>query len=306
MSRASMLSNPVLGRRRESGVLALMVALLLAVMAAAAFGMHRSAGMDVQAVSAEYDRRSAAYLAEAGVAAAKWHNQIKCGNTVPSAFFLLPGATLTVTVAKGKAHQIAVNATATTAAGSTATLARDAVDIYNLGTTEQKTLGGAVQDTYIDASLTTPKNTDTSLVLSGQSNALLSWDTKDIPKDATVLSAILTLVQNGSSGEARTVNLHRVTTQWDASATWTRARPLVGWNGGDYDPQVLASFDVKSASSYTLDLTALVSAWYNGTQPSYGMLLRLPDPGQSVTFYSREAPTVQEPALNVTFSKSCP
>ena len=306
MSQASILSNRVRARRREAGVLALTVALLLAVMAAAAFGMHRTAGMDVQAVSAEYERRSAAYLAEAGVAAAKWHNQIKCGNAVPSAFTLLPGATLTVTVAKGKAHQIAVNATATTAAGSTATLARDAVDIYNLGNTEQKALGGAVLDTYIDPSLTTPKNTDTSLVLSGQSNALLSWDTKDIPKDATVLTAILTLVQNGSSGETRTVNLHRVTTQWDASATWTRARFLVGWNGGDYDPQVLASVDVKSASSYTLDLTTLVTAWYNGTQPSYGMLLRLPNPGQSVTFYSREAPTVQEPALNVTFSKSCP
>lgn len=306
MSQASMLSNPVRGRRRESGVLALTVALLLAVMAAAAFGMHRAAGMDVQAVSAEYDRRSAAYLAEAGVAAGKWYNQIKCGNATPSAFSLVPGATLNINVAKVAPHQIAVSATATTAAGSTSTLTRNPIDIYNLGSPEQKNLGGAVLDTYIDASLTTPKNTDTSLVLSGQSNALLSWDTKDIPKDATVLSAILTLVQNGSSGETRTVNLHRVTTQWDASATWTRARLLVGWNGGDYDPQVLASFNVGSGASYAIDLTALVTAWYGNPPANYGMLLRLPNPAQSVTFYSREAPTVQEPALNVTFSKSCP
>ncbi|TQK05558.1 DNRLRE domain-containing protein [Herbaspirillum sp. SJZ107] len=306
MSRAPMLSNPVRARRRESGVLALTVALLLAVMAAAAFGMHRAAGMDVQAVSAEYDRRSAAYLAEAGVAAGKWYNQIKCGNAVPSAFSLVPGATLNINVAKVAPHQIAVSATATTAAGSTSTLVRNPIDIYNLGSTEQKALGGGVRDTYIDASLTAPKNTDTSLVLSSQSNALLFWDTKDIPKDSMVLSAFLTLVQNGSSGEKRTVNLHRVTTQWDDKATWTTPRPGVAWNGGDYDPQVIASFDARSDSSYTLDLTALVSAWYNGTQPVYGMLLRLPNPGQGVTFYSREAPTVQEPALNVTFSKLCP
>jgi len=304
MSQASVLSNPVHGRRREAGVLALMVALLLAVMAAAAFGMQRGAGMDVQAVNAEYDRRSAAYLAEAGVAAAKWTNQIKCGGVIPSAFSLPPGATLDIRVTKSP-HQIAISATATTAAGSSVAVARNPINIYDLGNADTKALGGA-KDTYIDPSLTTAMNTDTSLVLSSQSNALLLWDMNAIPKDATVLSAILTLVQNGSSGEARTVNLHRVTTQWDDKATWTRARPLVGWNGGDYDPQAVASVDVKSASSYTLDLTALVSAWDTGSQPTYGILLRLPNPGQSVTFYSHEAPPAQEPVLNATFAKLCP
>lgn len=306
MRRPVTLSNLLRARRCESGVLALTVALLLAVIAALAFALHRAAGMDVQAVNAEYDRRSAAYLAEAGLAAARWTNQIKCGSAVPSAFSLLPGATLNIGVTKGQAHQIAVSATATTAAGSTSTLARDQIDIYNLGSPEKKALGGAVVDTYIDPSLTAAKNTDTSLVLASQSNALLSWDTKDIPKDSTVLSALLTLVQNGSSSEARTVNLHRVTTQWDDKATWIRPRPGVTWNGGDYDPQVLASVDVKSSAGYAMDLTTLVSAWYNGTQPTYGILLRLPKPGQTVTFYSREAPTAQEPALNVTFSKLCP
>jgi hypothetical protein len=306
MKQPVMLSNPLHARGRESGVLALTVTLLLAMMAALAFAMQRGAGMDVQAVNAEYDRRSAAYLAEAGVAAGKWYNQIKCGNAVPSAFSLLPGATLNISVTKVAPHQIAVSATATTVAGSTGTLTRNPIDIYNLGSTEKKALGGAVQDTYIDASLTSAKNTDTSLVLSGQSNALLSWDTKDIPKDSTVLSAILTLVQNGSSGDTRTVNLYRVTTQWDASATWTRARPGVAWNGGDYDPQVVAGFDVGSNANYAIDLTKLVSAWYDNPPANYGMLLRLSNPAQRVTFYSREAPTVQEPALNVTFSKLCP
>jgi len=290
--------------RRQSGVLLLTVALLLAVMAALAFGMNRAAGMDAASVGAEYDRRNAAYLAEAAFAAAKWYNQVKCRNDrLPT--MQLAGATLDASVTKVPPHQIAIAASAVTATGATATLARDKVDIYNIDNPERKALGGAVQDTYIVFGQSDAKNTEQSLRLGQQSNALLSWATTDIPKDAKVFEATLSLVADGSSSAARTVNLHRVTTQWDASATWTRARLLAGWNGGDYDPQVLASIDVKAAGTYSMDVTALVDAWYNNAQSNYGMLLRLPNPGQTVNFYSRES-RANQPALNVAFGKQCP
>ena len=291
--------------RRESGVLLLTVALLLAVMAALAVGLNRAAGMDLQSVSAEYDRRSAAYLADAAFAAAKWKNQAKCASDNLDAMSLGDG-TISASVTKGKAHQIAINATGTTATRLSRTVTRDKVDIYNFGSTETKDLGGGIQDTYIYANQGAAMNADKSLVLADQSNALLSWTTTDIPKDSEVLKATLTLVQNGGSGTQRTVNLHRVTTQWDASATWTRARPLVGWTGGDYDPQVIASTVVTGSGTYSMDLTMLTDAWYNKVLSNYGMLLRLPNPGQSVTFYSHEAASNQQPDLTVTFSKLCP
>jgi hypothetical protein len=291
--------------RRESGVLLLTVALLLATIAALAFGMNRAAGMDAAAVGAEYDRRNAAYLAEGALAAAKWYTQVKCKNDrFPT--MKLAGATLDATITKGQAHQVAIVASAVTDSGATGTLARDKIDIYNIDNPERKTLGGAIQDTYIYAGQSDAKGAEPSLMLGQQSNALLSWATTDIPKDAKVFSATLSLAADGSSSATRTVNLHRVTTQWDASATWTRARFMVGWTGGDYDPQVLASVDVRGAGTYTMDVTTLVDAWYNNDQSNYGLLLRLPNPGQTVNFYSRETRGNPQPALNVVFGKVCP
>jgi len=303
-------------RQREAGVLLLAVALLLATMAALAFGMNRAAGMDAQAVGADYERRKLAYLAEGAVAAAKWYNQARCGPQDLEALSLA-GATLSATVVKSKSSRaIDISAAATmpiTSANtnttpSRATLVRTGVAVFDLANPENKDLGGAFLDTYIDSSKGTV-NTDDYLVLkSGQSNALLSWDTKDVPADATVLSAKLTLTQSSSASTQRTVTVHQVTTDWDANATWYRARGLMTfWNtaGGDYNATPAASAVVPTSGSANWNLTDLVSAWYNDKASNQGMLLRLPDPGQQASFNSREAAGKQRPILNVTFSKLC-
>jgi hypothetical protein len=301
-------------RQREAGVLLLAVALLLATMAALAFGMNRAAGMDAQAVGADYERRKLAYLAEGAVAAAKWFNQARCGSQDLDALSLA-GATLSATVVKSKTPKmIDISAAATMSSTSTnttpsrATLVRTGVAVFDLANPENKDLGGAFLDTYIDPSKGTV-NTDDYLVLkSGQSNALLSWDTKDVPADATVLSAKLTLTQSSSASTQRTVTVHQVTTDWDANATWYRARGLMTfWNtaGGDYNATPAASAVVPTSGSANWDLTDLVSAWYKDKPSNKGMLLRLPDPGQQAIFNSREAAGQQRPILNVTFSKSC-
>jgi hypothetical protein len=294
-------------RQREAGVLLLAVALLLATMAALAFGMNRAAGMDAQAVGADYERRKLAYLAEGAVAAAKWFNQARCGPQNLEVLSLA-GATLSAAVVKSSPKTINISATATTATDASATLARTGVAVFDLANPENKDLGGAFLDTYIDPSKGTV-NTDDYLVLkSGQSNALLSWDTKDVPADATVLSAKLTLTQSSSASTQRTVTVHQVTTDWDANATWYRARGLMTfWNtaGGDYNATPAASAVVPTSGSANWDLTDLVSAWYKDKPSNKGMLLRLPDPGQQAIFNSREAAGQQRPILNVTFSKSC-
>lgn len=296
------------GRRREAGVLLLAVALLLATMAALAFGMNRAAGMDAQAVNADYERRKLAYLAEGAAAAAKWYNQARCGSqNLPA--LSLAGATLSATVAKSNPPRaIDISAAATTASGASATFTRPGVPVYDLANPENKDLGGAFLDTYIDPARGTV-NTDDYLVLkSGQSNALLSWDTKDVPVDATILSARLTLTQSSSASAPRNVDVHQVTTDWDANATWYRARGLLTfWNtaGGDYSASPAASAVVPTTGSANWDLTALVSDWYNNKASNQGMLLRLPKPGQQAIFNSREAAGKQRPILNVTFSKLC-
>jgi hypothetical protein len=307
-----MMRARILARQREAGVLLLAVALLLATMAALAFGMNRAAGMDAQAVSADYERRKLAYLAEGAVAAAKWYNQAKCGSQDLPVSLSLAGATLSAVVVKSSPKTIDINAAATMVnaitTDATSRLARAGVAVFDFANSENKDLGGGFVDTYIDPGLGAQSTADSLVLTSGKSNVLLSWDTKDIPKDATVLAARLTLTQSVGGSSERNVDVHQVTTDWDANATWYRARGLsTFWNtpGGDYNATPAASAVVPTTGNASWDLTTVVSDWYNNDKPSnQGVLLRLRDPGQTARFNSDKTGP-KRPLLNVTFSKSC-
>jgi hypothetical protein len=294
-------------RPREAGGLVLTVLLLLVVVGALAFGLNRAAGMDAQAVSADYDKRNAVYLAKAAISAAKWMNQASLCTSAGFSNLAFGGGTLSGTIANPGGKRINVTGNATTASGNTTTLSIKDLPVVDFSKSETKDLGGGVLDTWVDRNTATAMNADTSLVLSsGQSNVLLFWPMSDIPGDSDVLSAQLILNQNGGSPTARTVAVHRMTTRWDSSATWARARAGVAWNGGDYSAPVLASVDVKGGGQYTWDVTGLVDGWYSGRLANYGMLLRLPNAGQGATFFSREASTGSvRPVLRVTFAKPC-
>jgi hypothetical protein len=314
--------NGMLSRRRQSGALLLTVALLLATIAALAFSVNRAAGMDVQSVAAEHERRSAAYLAEGALAAARWTNEInRCSTSTPLDALTLANATLSAKVSKGSSgKRLNIVATAITAGGASATLARNDVDNIDLANTETKDMGGTPRDTYLTFGIIVPAAPDTLKLTSNYQHTLLYWPMNDIPGKVEVLSARLLLTQNGSSGVARTVNVHRVTSQWDSSATWklshsgflsgtswTSTTTALGSDGGgDYSAPAVASTRVSGAGTYAWDVTGLVDGWVGGRLVNYGMLLRLPDPGQSVDFYSLEADnSSRRPILRVTFAKQC-
>jgi len=299
---------------RQSGALLLTVALLLAILAALAFSLNRAAGMDVQSVSADHERRNAAYLAEAALAAAKWTNEInRCSTSTQLDGLTLANATLSAKVSKGSSgKRLNIVATAVTANGAGATLARNDVDNIDFANTETKDMGGTPRDTYLTFGIIVPTGSDTLKLTSNYQHTLLYWPMNDVPGKAEVLSASLVLTQNGGSGVARSVNVHRVTAQWESSATWYQSRSglFTGINwataGGDYSAPAVASTKVGNASTYTWDVTGLVEGWVGGRLVNYGMLLRLPDPGQSVDFYSLEADNSnRRPVLRVTFAKQC-
>lgn len=292
-------------RRRESGALLLTVALLLAIIAALALGLQQAAGMDTRSVASDYERRNAAYLAQAAVAAAKWSRQLnKCNNGGISPFSF-GGATLSVTVKGDKTADITGSATFP-ATGTTATLERDRVVLIDLSSSEEKRLD-VDKDTYLDSvNPATPQNNGASLVAtSNQSNVLLKFKEKDVTPNAEIISAILYLTQSGGSATSRTVDVHRVTTQWDDNATWSRARPDTAWNGGDYAPSPIASAQLSGAGTYQWDVTSLMDAWVGGRAANNGMLLRMPSLGQSATFLSRDPYSSQSPYMRVKFMKPC-
>ncbi len=297
--------------RRQSGALLLMVALLLATIAALSFGLNRAAGMDAQSVQGDYESRTAGYLAEAAVAAARWTNQVKGCTSDSIAVTPFGTGHFSATVTKADSKRLNIAATAT-AGGAVRTIDRKGIDIVDFnaktGTTD---LGGAALDTAIDAGSAWPDSSTANLPLaSGTAHALLYWPVSEIAADTRVLSATLILAQNGASAVARPVAVHRVMTQWDSSATWFTSRPFVAWTGnsygGYYAAGAVATTAVAGAATYAWDVTSLVDGWATGRLANYGMLLRLASPGQAVAFYSRDSTTAgRRPILRVVTAKAC-
>jgi hypothetical protein len=294
--------------RRQSGALLLMVALLLATLAALSFGLNRAAAMDAAAVQGEYQARAAAYLAEAAVATAIWSNQAKGCKSEAVGLTPFGAGAFSAEVTKGGSKNL--NIVATGMVGDLndpvrRKVERREVNIVDFTKTDTKDLGGAALDTTIDSYRYTaePDRTDLALV-SGTSQALLSWPAGEISRDVRVLSATLILTQNGASAVSRQVAVHRVMTQWDGNATWRQPRPGQAWSGGDYGSTPVAATAVAATGTVTWDVTSLVDGWATRRFPNYGMLLRLANPGQAATFYSRDA-TSGRPVLRVVTTKPC-
>jgi len=292
--------------QRQRGALLLMVSLLLATLAALAFGMNRAGSAELRSIHDDYEGRAAAYLAEAGVAAARWSGQIgDCENRGVAPFLLGAG---TVTTRVMKEDEIDVTASGVVG-GATRTVVREKIRLYKLTDTESADLSEDMVDTTIvEPSATAQDKLPTLRLGSGQPNQariLMNWDPDEIDDDVLVVSATLTLVPTAAGSIARQVVVHSVTAPWDRSATWIKARPASSWDGGTYSDAVLATASV-GAAAVTWDLTGIFDGWASKRIALNGVLLRLLDDGQAVEFHSREAATAsRRPVLRLVRAKKC-
>jgi Tfp pilus assembly protein PilX len=319
---------------RQAGALLLTVCLMLAILAALAFNLSRSAGMGAHSVAADYERRSAAYLAQAGVAVAKWNSQLACGSS-GNLTFSLNGGSVTTVFAKGAKPPpgspaglppgMAVSASATSAGGASSTAGGANLNVVDLSRSlanqpfEQKPLGG-ITDTVIGPSILVAPGPllNTTLALNssqvGSSTALLQFPMKDVPAYSQVINATLSLTQSQAptpttSDQKPSVSLYRMTTAWKNDAT--AAYPTLGasWTGNDYS-SIAAGSASTATTAMSWNVTSLVDGWISGLVPDDGMMLRLNEPGTTATFYSNEAgagvPNSAKPTLTVSFAKPCP
>lgn len=123
----------------------------------------------------------------------------------------------------------------------------------------------------------------------------------------TIISAWLILMEQSTNTISRQINVHRVTSSWVENSThwttpWTTA-------GGDYAAAAVASFTPVWTNVFkqdSVDLTASVQSFVNGTYTNYGWILKIATEDNSQqywAYYSKETATASfRPLLRVRFS----
>ena len=162
-----------------------------------------------------------------------------------------------------------------------------------------------VSDTWIVQNLpTTNYGTNNFLNIGNQGSspnmntrALIKFDLGLIPNDAIINSATLNFKTSAINN--RTINIHKITSNWDANtATWN-LQP-------SFDSNVYSSKLVNTVGAVSFDVKSLVQEWVNGTV-NYGFLLKDSNEAVSVTtstgFYSTEDTTASNrPTLTIDYT----
>ena len=121
--------------------------------------------------------------------------------------------------------------------------------------------------------------------------AFVEFDLAVLPADAVVSNAELRLEYVSVASGPNNVEVGRVGGAWDESTLTWDTQPAITWGGS---VQAVAATGVVG-----WDVTGLVSAWVNGTQPNYGFGLR-GDSGNLVAATSKE--TGIAPKLIITYT----
>lgn len=126
-------------------------------------------------------------------------------------------------------------------------------------------------------------------------NAQPAFAQASIPGDAVITSATLSLYVHVPSGQ--TVRIHQVTGAWtEGGVTWNNF-------GGAFDAAVAGSFVADSLGYHTVDLTALVQDWVDGT-PNYGIYIEQDLFGLAMYHSSEEPNEAVRPKLDICYTSS--
>ncbi len=137
----------------------------------------------------------------------------------------------------------------------------------------------------------------------GVVRSYLRFDLSSIPAGSTIVSATLHLTQAAGQdypATSRTVTFYRVTGSWDENT--------LNWNNKPNYAEAVGS--VTSTYNYSggfdINVTSLVSAWYNGTQPNYGIVAVGPETilGVYRAFFARGY--VGQPELRIRYLPAPP
>ena len=149
--------------------------------------------------------------------------------------------------------------------------------------------------------------------------AMLKFDLTNIPPQAVIKKAHLTLHLNNDPPQGIDVSIYRLLPHWvDTQTTWTQATDGTPWavagakgQGTDYDPQpIVVEPDVDASGPYILNLKNTVQDWVRGTKPNQGLLLAGPDVGSGANLYrfasSESGEVAKRPMLEIIYVLATP
>jgi hypothetical protein len=302
---------------KPKGFILLPVVVGLTLVAALAYYMTREGAMNVDINSSEMKIADAKNVAEAGIRYATQDLNSRGCNNYPTSYG-------PIKLDADRSFSVNQVGTAVTS-GSGLTLSSDGTigdtkanitspltPIYGepaQSVTLNSTTG--IDDTYLDGKpccTTTPNYALTTMILSWGTNAevrpLMKFDLSSIPKGSNIISATLKLTPISISTGSYTVNLYRMTSDWNPlTTTWNASAAGLPWTtaGGDYDGTTLeAQSTISSLAVQSFDIQSLVSKWVSGSAKNYGLILAVPPVNTNISYASSQTPASQ-PQLVVNF-----
>lgn len=165
----------------------------------------------------------------------------------------------------------------------------------------------AVADTFINERAQRVNFGDKKVLrVTHKKEALLRFDLGEIPPEAVIESAKLTLFVNGRDDDddddcpdrrEHPITVHRVKRAWNEHT--------VTYKSFDqrFDPDVEATLQVTSHNTYkTVDLKPLVRAWVSGQKENHGLLLKTDGRTRAVFVSSEHNQLAQRPRLEIVYS----
>jgi len=136
----------------------------------------------------------------------------------------------------------------------------------------------------------------TGIVGINEKRSLIRFGLDFLPHGAVVQSATLGIWEY-ASGSGETVAIYRIT------APWNEGEPTWGNFASNYDDSIeWGSFVADGPGLITATVTELVSAWTDGAEPNYGLLLKSSAGQASDRYRSSESTAVAEhPRLEVCY-----
>ncbi len=307
-------------RSTQQGFLLIAVVVVLAVLAATAMMLSSSTSADSALLDNHTEDVALDYLVESGVEHAQWllSEDGSCAGyaNLPNTPFGIGSYSATVTPTSGS--PVSVTTVGALADGTTRQRTIEGLRLHDMSAPVTLVLrpGAEGKDTFIEGEnghLDHNKGDDKDLRISSEidkeDRALVHFDLSAVPSTARIRTATLELYLHALQF-SDVVNAHRMQRDWAESAvTWNSYDGAGSWTapGGDYAAAVAGSFAADSTGPKSMDVSAVVEDWVDGTQPNYGLvLLSNPAPGgRPNEFYSSDEGNALGPKLTVSYFCEC-